>query len=304
MNLFNLASELEYTDMQDNLRAFEATTMDAVSFLPARMGVVRAKVKGLAKQKTKWGLEILEDDDGNKDVRIEDALRILVSKEHWDNFQEMFIGDLSTDSYLNLKELLVEAMEDELKDLRANLKPSLLEMYNEQRFNSLDKTVKVWQARFGVNRIITNRSKVIVTAEHKGRDIQQLYGKLLRIYEEDRGGLEMLIADMENSRPLGAYDVFKKYDYLYGSRAVSDHLDVKLIFEANIDMAFILSESVYIDDEEVLDEIEDEVATVKRVGNVIYPSDEMFDVGFFDILYNIIEEIDEKSEEERYEERT
>ena len=297
MNMFNLATKLQEVEQVRRVRLIEATTMDAVTYLPAQLGVVRAKVKGLAKRKQKWGLEILEDDDGNKDVRIEDALRIIVPKEHWDSFQEMFVGNLNNNSYLNLSELLTEAMEDELKDLRANLKPSLFEMYNEQRFNSLDKTIKVWQGRFGINRIVTNRGKIIVTSEHKGRDIQQLYGKLLRIYEEDRGGLEMLIADMENSRPLGAYDVFKKYDYLYGSRAVSEHLDVKLIFEANIDMAFMASQSVYIDDEEVLDEVEDEVATVKRVGNVIYPSNEMFDVNFFDILHNIIEEIDERSEE-------
>ena len=296
-NLFNLATELQEVERTRRVKLLEATTMNAISFLPAQLGVVRAKVKGLAKRKQKWGLEILEDDDGNKDVRIEDALRILVPKEHWDSFQEMFVGNLNDDSYLNLSELLTEAMEDELKDLRANLKPALFEMFNEQRFASLDKTIKVWQGRFGINRIVTNRGKVIVTSEHKGRDIQQLYGKLLRIYEEDRGGLEMLVADMENSRPLCAYDVFKKYDYLYGSRVLSEHLDITLIFEANIDMAFMASQSIYVDDEEVLDEIEDEIATVKRVGNVLYPSNEMFDVNFFDILYNIIEEVGERSEE-------
>lgn len=304
MDYFVICDKLQDAERIRRFQLLEATSMDAVSFIPAHMGVVRDKVKGLAKRKQKWGLEILEDDDGNKDVRIEDALRIIVPKEHWDGFQEMFIGELKNDSELNLKDLLTEAMEDELKDLRANLKPSLLEMYNEQRFSSLDKTIKVWQARFGINRVVTNRNKVIVTSEHKGRDVQQLYGKLLRIYEEDRGGLEMLIADMENSRPLGAYDVFKKYDYLYGSRAESDHLDTRLIFEANIDMAFMVKQSIYVDDEEVLDEIEDEVSTVKRVGNVIYPSNEMFDVNFFDILHTIIEEIDEKSEEEENEERT
>ena len=304
MNYFVICDKLQDAERVRRFQLLEATSMDAVSFIPAHIGVVRDKVKSLAKRKQKWGLEILEDDDGNKDVRIEDVLRIIVPKEHWDGFQEMFIGELKNDSELNLKDLLTEAMEDELKKLQADFKPALLEMYNEQRFSSLDKTIKVWQARFGINRIVTNRGKVIVTSEHKGRDVQQLYGKLLRVYEEDRGGLEMLIADMENSRPLGAYDVFKKYDYLYGSRAESDHLDVRLIFEANIDMAFMVKQSIYVDNEEVLDEIEDEVATVKRVGNVIYPSNEVFDIRFFDILYTIIEEIDEKSEEEENEERT
>lgn len=299
---YDLASKLEEVDRIRRLKLLEATSMDAVTFLPSHMGVVRAKVKELSKLKQKWSLEILEDDVGNKDVRIGDALRIIVPKEHWECFQEMFIGELNNDAELNLKDLLVEAMEDDLKDLRSNFKPVLVEMYNEKRFNALDRAIKVWQGRFGINRLMTNRGRVIVTPEHKGRDIQQLYGKLLRIYKEDRGGLEMLIADMENGRPLGAYDVFKKYDYLYGSRAESDHNDVVLIFETSIDMTFIVSESIYVGDEEVLDEIEDQVSVVKRVGDTVYPVGERFDIGFFDILYNIIEEVEEQSIEQSEEE--
>ena len=299
---YNLASELEEVERVRRIKLNEVTSMDAVTFLPAHMGVVRAKVKSLSKLKSKWGLDILEDDNGNKDVRIGDALQIIVPKEHWECFQEMFKGELNNDAELNLKDLLVEAMDDELKDLRANFKPVLVEMYNEQRFALLDRAIKVWHGRFVINRLMTNRGRVIVTSEHKGRDIQQLYGKLLRVYEEDRGGLEMLIADMENGRPLGAYDVFKKYDYLYGSRAESDQNDVVLIFETSIDMAFITSESIYVGDEEVLDEVEDQVSTVKRVGDTLYPVNERFDVGFFDVLYNIIDEVEEQSEEGEREE--
>ncbi len=299
---YNLASELEEVERVRRVKLLEATSMDAVTFLPSHMGVVRAKVKELSKLKQKWGLEILEDDNGNRDVRIGDALRIIVPKEHWDCFQEMFKGELNNDAYLDLKDLLVEAMDDDLRDLRSNFKPVLVEMYNEERFNALDRAISVWQGRFGINRLMTNRGRVIVTPEHKERDIQQLYGKLLRVYKEDRGGLEMLIADMDNGRPLGAYDVFKRYDYLYGSRAVSDHIGVTLIFETSIDMTFITSESIHVGDEEVLDEIEDQVSMVKRVGDMLYPANERFDVGFFDILHSIIEEVDEQSVESEEEE--
>ena len=309
-NLFNLASELEEVErVRRYNKLVELTTQDAISFLPAQIGVVRNKVKSLAKQKQKWGLEILEDDDGNKDVRIEDAIRIIVPKEHWDVFQEMFVGDLNNDSYLNLKSLLNETIEDELRDLRNDLKPALVEMFNEQRFNSLDKTVKVWQGRFGINRIITNKSRVAVASEpdRKGKDIQKLCGDLLRAYGEDKGGMEMLLADIKSARPLGAYDVFKKYDFLYGSRATSEFLDVTLIFEAIIDMSFVIKQTISVDRnsngqwEEVLDEIEDQIVSVKRVGNVLYPYNEKFDVGFFGTLCDIIEEVSEESEESRSE---
>jgi len=302
MNMFDLATELEQIEVQRRIKLFETTTMDAVSFIPAHLGAVRAKVKDLAKRKWKWGLEILEDDNGNKDVRIEDALRITVPKEHWNSFQEMFVGDLNNDSYLNLKSLLNEALEDELKDLRDDLKPALHEMYNEQRFASLDKTIKVWQSRFGISKIITNKKNVAVTVEHKGKDIQRLYGKLIRVYEEDKGGLEMLLNDIKSNRPLSAYDIFKDYGYLYGVRLRSKLHDIFLIFEAAIDMTFATSQSIYISEEEVLDEVEDQIISVKRVGNVLYPSDERFSIDFFNSLYNIIEEVMEEQEKQEKQE--
>jgi len=291
-----LASELAEIEKQRRFRLLEATTMDAVTFLPTNLGAVKAKVKDLSKKKWKWGLTILEDDDGNKDVRIENALRIIVPKEHWGVFQEMFVGELNDDSYLNLSELLIEAMEDELLDLRKALKPALVKMYNEQNLESLDKTIKVWNSVFGIDRIITDRNKVAVTAGHKGRDIQRLYGKLLRAYGEDKGGLEMLLADIASDRPLGAYSVVKKYDYLYGDRVVSDFEGSTLILEAVMDTTFMTSESIYVGDIDVLDEIEDQLTTVKRVGNVIYPADERFDVGFFSTLRSILEDAVEEME--------
>ena len=295
METFDKLAEIE---KQRRYRLLEATTMDAVTFLPTNMGAVRAAVKNLSKKKWKWGLSILEDDNGNKDIRIENALRIIVPKEHWDSFQEMFVGELNDDSELNLKELLIETLEDELLELRKSLKPALVKMLNEQQFTALDKSIKVWNSIFGIDQIITDNNKVAVGAAHKGRDTQKLYGRLLRAYGEDKGGLEMLLADIGNDRPLGAYSVVKKYDYLYGDRVVSVLHDTTLILEAVVDTTFMTSESIYIGDNDVLDEIEDQLTTVKRVGNVLYPSDERFDVGFFSSLRNILEEVVEEMEAE------
>lgn len=294
----NICDELAEIEKQRRFRLLEATTMDAVTFLPTNIGAVRAAVKNLAKKKWKWGLTILEDDNGNKDVRIEDALRIIVPKEHWGAFQEMFNGELNDDSELNLKELLIEALEDELLDLRKKLKPALVEMYNDRYFESSDKTIKVWASVFGINRVITDSNKVAVTSGHKGRDIQKLYGRLLRAYGEDKGGLEMLLEDIGSGRPLGAYTVLKKYDYLYGDRVVSIFQDVTLIFEAVIDTTRMTSESIYVSDADVLDELEDQLTSVKLVGNVIYPSGERFDVGFFSTFRSILEDTLEEMEVE------
>lgn len=292
----NICDELAEIEKQRRFRLLEATTMDAVTFLPTNLGAVRAAVKNLSKKKWKWGLTILEDDNGNKDVRIENELRIIVPKEHWEAFQEMFQGELNDDAELNLKELLIEAIEDELSELRKELKPALVKMYNEQSIELLDKTIKVWKSVFGVDQIITDSNKVAVTSGRKGRDIQKLYGKLIRAYGEDKGGLEMLLADLTGDRPLSAFTIFKKFDYLYGDRVVSTLQDITLILEAVVDTTHMTSESIYISDEDVLDEIEDQLTSVKRVGNVIYPVGERFDVGFFNSLRGILEETAEEME--------
>jgi hypothetical protein len=292
MDLYSLATELEQIERERRYRLLEATTMSAISYLPAQIGVVKARLGDLVRKKRKWGLEILEDDDGNKDVRIGNELRILVPKEHWDNFQEMFTGKLTNDSYLDLNVFLNEALEDDLRDLREELKPALFKLFSEKVFNSLDRSIQVWIGRFGITTYLTNRAAIAVPYENKGKQIQKLHGDLLRAYGDDKGGLEMLLSDIQSKRPLGAHDVFKKYDHLYGTRIRSKIEDVTLIFEATVDMAFMISQSIYVDNDSILDNVEEDVVAVKRVGNVLYPEGEVFPVSFFETLQDIIEEIE------------
>jgi hypothetical protein len=266
--------------------------MSAISYLPAQIGVVKARLGDLVRKKRKWGLEILEDDDGNKDVRIENELRIIVPKEHWDNFQEMFTSKLTNDSYLDLNIFLNEALEDDLKELREELKPALFKLFSEKVFTSLDRSIQVWVGRFGVTTYLTDKANAVVTSENKSKAIQKLHGDLLRAYGDDKGGLEMLLSDIQSKRPLGAHDVFKKYDCLYGTRIRSVQENVTLVFEATVDMAFMTSQSIFVSEEDVLDKVEEESEVVKRVGNVLYPEGEVFQVGFFETLQDAIEEIE------------
>lgn len=292
MDLYTLATELEQIEVERRHRLLEATTMSAISYLPAQIGVVKARLGDLVRKKRKWGLEILEDDDGNKDVRIENELRIIVPKEHWDNFQEMFTSKLTNDSYLDLNIFLNEALEDDLKELREELKPALFKLFSEKVFTSLDRSIQVWVGRFGVTTYLTDKANAVVTSENKSKAIQKLHGDLLRAYGDDKGGLEMLLSDIQSKRPLGAHDVFKKYDHLYGTRIRSVQENVTLIFEATVDMAFMTSQSIFVSEEDVLDKVEEESEVVKRVGNVLYPEGEFFPIGFFETLQDAIEEIE------------
>jgi len=290
MSLYDLATKLENLDLIEKLNE-EGTTIDAIDFIPVHLGAVKAKILDLAKEKPDWNIEILENDDFNE-LRIEDRLVINVPKEHWDNFLTIFDGKLDSNTYLNLRTILKEAVEDDIKELRRTLKPALIEMFNEQDFASLDKTISIWRGFFSGTFITRGKEfETVITHERKGKDIQQLYGKLLRIYGDDKGNLEMLIENINDNRPLNAFDIFDKYDYLYGTRIRSVYRKVLLVFEATIDMINHSSQSIYIRDDEVLDAIEEEFKSVKRVGNVLYPVGGVFLPSFFRALKNIIKEI-------------
>ncbi|MHA1410819.1 MAG: hypothetical protein ACTSQY_11020, partial [Candidatus Odinarchaeia archaeon] len=60
MTFYRLATELEQIEVQRRIKLFETTTMDAISFIPAHLGVVKARLKKLSKEKKKWGIEVLE----------------------------------------------------------------------------------------------------------------------------------------------------------------------------------------------------------------------------------------------------
>jgi hypothetical protein len=83
----------------------ETTGSDAVSFIPAHLGVVKAKVADLAKKKKDWKIEILEQDD-LREVSFEDSLHIVVPNEHWDSFCSIFDNSPTNNTYLNLTSLL------------------------------------------------------------------------------------------------------------------------------------------------------------------------------------------------------
>lgn len=289
MSLYDLATELENLDLIEKLN--EESTIDAIDFIPVHLGAVKAKILDLAKEKPDWDIELLENDDYNE-LRIEDRLVINVPKEHWESFLTIFDGKLDSNTYLNLRTILKEAIDDDMRELRKSLKPALIEMFSERDFASLDKTINIWRGFFGGSFITRGRKYgTVITHERKNKDIQQLYGKLLKVYGEDKGNLEMILEDINSNRPLNAFDIFDKYDYLYGTRIRSVYRKVLLVFEASIDMINHSSQSLYIRDDEVLDAIEEEFRSVKRVGSVLYPVGGVFLPSFLRELKNIIKEI-------------
>jgi hypothetical protein len=182
---------------------------------------------------------------------------------------------------------IMEAVSVDLKRLRSDLKKELIKLFNDEAFLLMVNHYDVWRSTLGVKNHRT--AKVTVTIENSERDIQRLYGQLLREYGDDKGNLEMIIAAIQDRRPLGQFDVFNKFSNLFGTRVESVFGGITLVYEGTIDFIYDNSESVYIDDNEILDSAEEMFGkAVKRSRNLLYPVGGKFRVGFFNGLKNLI----------------
>jgi hypothetical protein len=188
---------------------------------------------------------------------------------------------------LSVKELK-EAVEDDMKKLRHDLKIVLNKLF--KKFVKLDDVIDNWLALYHTSSYVTS-DKIAVTKEHKEKDIQRIYGELLRVYGDDKGNLELLISTINEERPLNTWDVFKDYEYMYGCRISSRVEGSTLILESSVDFAYHTIQTINFSNPDVGDAIEDESDEIKRVGNVLYSPTGLFSREFFVLLNEIIEDL-------------
>lgn len=191
-----------------------------------------------------------------------------------------------------------EAVDEDLGRLRRELKTQMVKMMNRDEFAVTSHAAQVFQSVFGSGRPRTQRTAI--TCERQQKDAQKLYGDLLREHGNDKGSLEMLISSMQEGRPLGQLTGMTKYDYLYGTRVEVGFGDITLIFEAKVDFIYDPTQTIYIDDVELVDRIEEEFGSIiKRRKNMIYPVGGKFKPDFFKQLKSMIQEPEHEEESEQ-----
>jgi len=282
----------------------ESTTMSNISYLPTQLGAVKAMLTTLAEEKPDWDLEILDDLDPRQFI-IKNKVKFLVPKKHWDGFLKIF-GNKINGKLLklgNMKESLeerrlFEANEADMKKLRSKLKTELYSLFHNKEFIKLQEMAWNWYSVFGVVQYTTSSGESIAVSNEKmKRDIQRIYGRLLREYGEDRGNLEMLIAALSNKSELNTFDVFRDFDYIFGTRMNSLYEGYHLGFEYLIDFMYNPSQTIYVADKELLDAIEEDITSgIKIVYSTIWPVGGLFKRGTFQRIKNVIDDLVIKKE--------
>ena len=190
-----------------------------------------------------------------------------------------------------------EAVDEDLGRLRKELKTQMVKMLNRDQFQVTADAARAFQSVFGTGNPRTQRTAV--TIERQQRDAQKLYGDLLREHGEDKGSLEMVISAIQEGMPLGQFAGMSKYNNLYGTRVEVKFQGITLIFEAKVDFIYDPTQTLYIDDEELLDRIEEDFGSIiKRKKNVIYPVGGKFDPDFFKQLKSMMSDSVQEPEHE------
>jgi len=265
----------------------EQTTMGDISYLPSTVGAVRSSMFSIAKMQSDWDVEIIENDKEKK-VCFGDYLSVTVPTRYWDEFSSTY--GVSKSGKVSLKNLLREAIDEEFQRLRDELKPALTKFYEYDDFTTLENQVDLWRSFFGIVR--QEKIKTAVTVHNKEKDIQYLVSKLLKVYGDDRGNLELLISALEERKILSSFEIFNEFDYLYGTKLLSIYKRIPIIYEGTIDIDYQLSQSIAVDkkETELIDRL-DELSNVVVVKNVIYPNGPVFNKGFYRSLKNLIKDV-------------
>jgi len=259
----------------------ETTVAADMAYLPSGFETIKAAIVDLGKKKKEWGITVLENEK-DYTITFEDALRIKVPKEHWQEFSGILDGDLQ--KTVNLSRNIREAFDEEMEELWKTLSVELIDMYKKPPFDALDKDINNWRARFGVQSYKTPNT-VVIKYESKNRDIKRLLHKLkTKLYlKGDRGEIELMLDAIQNKSPMNAFEGFSGYDFLYGCRIQSRYYGESMTFECGIDMAYVTTESIYIQSQEIIDALSD-LKTIKIVRNVVFPTGGSFNRSFFRTL--------------------
>lgn len=276
-NLYKLATILEK-------QMFEETSEADIEYLPSGADRIKSMLKSLSLMKQYWGIEILENCFG-KTVFIENKAKITVLSEHWDSFKSLFPVELKT-GQINFQSYLNESMEEDIEELRKELKPELIRLFTTPPFDDVEKDLNIFRSFFGLRSHL--QQKTVISYSDKEKTIKALSFKLLQKYGEDKGGLEVLLEDIKGRKMLSNYVGLKSENYLYGGRILSEYKGTKMVLEMTIDFSYKVSSSLTINDVDIANKLAEESTSVKAVKNVVYPVGTRFQREVFKILKDIL----------------
>lgn len=241
--------------------AGSATTMDAVAYLPSQVGVSKSAMKKLKRKKSKWGIEILEEEE-NFVVNFEDQLKISVPKEHWEEFQSSFGTVLDEDiKSIQFQEDVELNPEDIIESRKEELISKIKEITECSEIKLAEKVVCKILENFNCKEDLTEGVNPAISLFSLKDFTEQYLKNVLVEHENDLGHIEILIENFS----------LTEGNCLAGSRFSSEYQGINLLFEVRVNFEKECSFSIVVNDSEIADNLEESCLGLSRIGNVFYP---------------------------------
>ena len=294
---------IEFDRLVDKILNEEATTggmvagqtamgNPSVAYLPGEFTHAKNMIKSLAPVKKKWKIKVLEQGD-DYNLKIEDAIDFVIPKMQYDEFNNKVVS-VKDKKEIDLTEMLSEARSEDLHKLYARLSHVLSVDIRENR--QVKRTLVLmnyWLNVFRNSKFLPMSGQVAIQLNTFDKSIRGLAKRIQNIHTDDIGTLEMMIKTIQDDRPLNAFEPFQEYDYLIGCRIQSEYEGIILISEFTVNMGMIATNSIYIESQDVLDEL-DSYGTIKVVKDMVFPVGEMFKPAIFNNIRDIIEDLEDE----------
>jgi len=263
----------------------EATSSTSIAYLPGAFDTTQSLIRDLSRIKAKWDIEILEDADGYNIV-FEDALNIVVPKQYFEDFNTKVLKVAGV-KQVDLSGILNETIKEVSNNASGRLLTALTTTLKKS--DKVAKTTTLmnqWLRTFRNTKFAPADPKVAIRLNNYDADARTLAKRLEKLHGGDIGGIDMFVDALEDGRAIGYTE---GYDYLVGVKMQSVYEGVNLILEMNINTSMMPSQSVYVDLEEVTEELES-YRTVKTLYRRVFPVGQMFEPSVFGNIRDIIDE--------------
>lgn len=214
------------------------TTEDNIAYLP---GGFKKVVKQLKRKPKLGGVTVIES---------QDAVRVYTGKSCFmvipNIYKECLIDDIS--NYLK------ESEETDLDIRRRQTRDAILKSFQKKPYTQILERYMLWRRLYKNTTDITPES-VAVSVKGVKKRANELADKAVKANWNDRGALEMLSSDAASGRPLGSYEPFGEYEWLYGIALRSTVGKTTIIYSLMMSPDFKAVEQIKISDIDVLEEL-------------------------------------------------
>ena len=262
----------------------EETTTASISYLPGAFSSVRSMVRSLSRLKKQWGVDVVEGENGYK-VMFEDALVVEVPKESYDEFNRKVVKVAGV-KMVDLSSVLNEAIREITENKFARLYTAMTKyLKGHKNVTGTLAMAEYWMRTFPKTKIVNAEEKSAINVMNFDVDSRKFIELLKSTV--DLGTIDMMIDAFEGGRQAPEIEGLS---HLIGVKLESVYNTVPLVLEMYVDSSLKPIQSVYVDDEEVLDEI-DQLSQVRAVYRRVFPVGSVFTPGFFGGLKQLIDDV-------------